>query len=359
MAIIASRRFLFWRRKVNPAGPVPPAAKQTTISLDMESNKVVLWAQRWLIDFTDAILVRICQFCLMLGFIAGTIAVLSTRYNINAMPWFNIVWAIVQAIAIDGLFFAVWSIWQRSKGQGWLRAWYFFIGILLGCVASLVNDVVSFSELNKVSTIALTMQQLHINESDFSLSRSVLVVLVSILIVTLPRGKQHAETVQVEPPPVPETVPVAPEPPIDIEKVLETMVTMNQQTLRAVQEMNNQAMNVTIEHFTNITVEAVKEAVASLPMGAIVQQIERPEEVPEPLIRADETEVLEVDEKPTYHSDSASNYGDKIEALLQEQPDLNGKQIAEMVGCSERTAYKWKNRIQVITPLEDGGRITC
>ena len=72
--------------KVNPAGPVPPAAKTTTVSLDMESNKVVLWAQTWLIDFTDAILIRICQFCLMLGFIAGTIAVLSTRYNINAAP---------------------------------------------------------------------------------------------------------------------------------------------------------------------------------------------------------------------------------------------------------------------------------
>jgi hypothetical protein len=233
----------------------------------MEDNAVVLWAQSWLIDFTDAFLIRICQFCLMLGFIAGTIAVLSTRYNINAMPWFNIVWAVVQAIAIDGLFFAVWSIWQRSKGQGWLRVWYFLIGILLGCVASLVNDVVSFSELNKVSTIAQTMQQLHINESDFSLSRSVLVVLVSILIVTLPRGKQHAELAPIEQPKVEEVVPVAPEPAIDIEKVLQTMVAMNQQTLQSAQEMNRQALNVTIEHFTNVTVEAVREAVASLPMG--------------------------------------------------------------------------------------------
>src|SRR5258707_10501761 len=153
-----AKRFLFWRRPADPSGPIQPAVKPAVVNQDMESNKVVLWAQTWLIDFSDAILVRICQFCLMLGFIAGTIAVLSTRYNINAAPWFNITWAIVQAIAIDGLFFAVWSIWQRAKGQGWLRVWYFFIGILLGCVAALVNDIVSFSELNRVSTISLTMQ---------------------------------------------------------------------------------------------------------------------------------------------------------------------------------------------------------
>jgi|SRR5579859_289407 len=348
MAILSNRRFLFWWRPAGPSAPVPPVAKPAVTNYDMENNVVVQWAQTWLIEFTDAILVRLCQFFLMLGFIAGSIAVLSTRYNINAASWFNITWAVVQAIAIDGLFFAVWSIWQRSKGQGWLRLWYFFIGLLLGCVAALVNDIVSFSELNKVSTISLTMQQLHINESDFSLSRSVLVVLVSILIVTLPRGKQQPETAPVEQPPVVETVPVTPDPPIDIEKLLQTMVTMNQQTLRAVQEMNSQAMSVSIEHFTNITVEAVKEAMASLPIGSPLPQIEAPEEVSEPLPNAEEIEVVEVDERLTYRSDSGGNYGDKIEALLQEQPDLNGKQIAELVGCSERTAYKWRNRI--ITP---------
>jgi hypothetical protein len=240
----------------------------------MEENIVVLWAQTWLIDFTDAILVRICQFCLMLGFIAGTIAVLSTRYNINAAPWFNITWAVVQAIAIDGLFFAVWSIWQRSKGHGWLRVWYFFIGILLGCVAALVNDIVSYSELNRVSTIAQTMQQLHISESDFSLSRSVLVVLVSILIVTLPRGqKQAAPAPIVQPPEVAPAPPVTTEPAIDLEKILQTVV---EKSVQSMHEMNRQAMSVTIEHFTNITVEAVREAVASLPVVPTVPQIAAP-----------------------------------------------------------------------------------
>ncbi|HEY4032871.1 MAG TPA: hypothetical protein VGL94_02780, partial [Ktedonobacteraceae bacterium] len=67
----------FWRRKpvdqsgapVAPAGPTQPSVIQapttTTHSQTMEDNAVVLWAQSWLIDFTDAFLIRICQFCLM------------------------------------------------------------------------------------------------------------------------------------------------------------------------------------------------------------------------------------------------------------------------------------------------------
>jgi hypothetical protein len=319
---------------------------------DMESNKVVLWAQTWLIDFSDAILVRISQFCLMLGFIAGTIAVLSTRYNINAAPWFNIVWAVVQAIAIDGLFFAVWSIWQRSKGQGWLRAWYFFIGILLGCVAALVNDIVSFSELNRVSTISLTMQQLRISESDFSLSRSVLVVLVSILIVTLPRGKQQPETAPVEQPPVAETVPVTPDPSVDIEKILQTMVAMNQQAIQSAQEMNRQALNVTIEHFTNITVEAVKEAVASLPMASLVPQIE----APEVMVSPDEKEAASKDETTNQGLLNGHQYNSKyagpIEVLYLENNDITPAEAAKIVGCSKPVAKKWLARVKPVTVSE-------
>jgi hypothetical protein len=189
------------------------------------------------------------------------------------------------------------------------------------------------------------MQQLHISESDFSLSRSVLVVLVSILIVTLPRGKQHAEPAPVEQPPVMETVLATPDPPVDVEKLLQTMVTMNQQTLRAVQEMNSQAMNVQIEHFTNITVEAVREAMASLPMASPVPQIEAPEPLVEPSKEEDESSI--------WGSEFEQSFGDKIEGLLKENPDLNGTQLAQMAGCSPRTARKWKGRLQVITPLEN------
>jgi len=341
------KRFLFWRRK---ADPVAPATKPTIINHEMEDNAVVLWSQRWLIDFIDAFLMRWCQFSLMIGCILGTFGLYATSFNLTAQPAFNGVWAGIQAVSIDGLFFAVWSVWRRSEGKGWLRTWYFFIGVLLMIVAAMVNGVVSYTELHKVATISLTMQELHIDESAFSWSRSVLVVLVAVLITTLPRGSKIAQPVLIEQPPVEETVPIAPpEPAVDIEKVLQTMVAMNERTLQSAQEMNRQALNVTIEHFTNITVEAVKEAMSCLPMATPLPQIEAPVSGAE----VNGTVSISEDESAIRGSEFEGTYGDKIEVLLNENPDLNGRQIAETVGCSERTARKWKNRIQIITPLED------
>jgi hypothetical protein len=144
-------------------------------------------------------------------------------------------------------------------------------------------------------------------------------------------------------------VPVAPEPAIDIEKVLQTMVAMNQQTLRAVQEMNSQAMSVTIEHFTNITVEAVKEAMAALPIGSTVPLIEAPVNG----VNESGTVSISEDEDTIGSSENDAPNSEKIAAILKTNPDLNGRQIAELAGCSERTARKWKGRIQVFTPLEN------
>jgi hypothetical protein len=329
---------LFWKRKAKPAKQ-PVVA---TTNHDMENNRVVRWTQTWLIDFSDAILVRICQFCLMLGFIAGTIAVLSTKFNINAQPWFNIVWAVVQAVAIDGLFFAVWTIWKNSNGKGWLRTWYFFIGLLLGCVAALVNDIVSYSELQRVPTIGLAMQQLGIQEGDFSLSRSVLVVLVSILIVTLPRRE----------PAVPVVQPVAEQPAIDTEKILQS-----------VQEMHTNAMQEMIDKFKVVTIELVKETVERQIATIALPQIEAPDET---CMEVDESEIqgsmpetvepsiITVDgpiqgSMPTGRY--TSPYALQIAQLYSENAEITIPEIMEVTGCARVTAEKWLGRMK---PVDEG-----
>jgi hypothetical protein len=76
-------------------------------------------------------------------------------------------------------------------------------------------------------------------------------------------------------------------------------------------------------------------------------------EAPVSGVEVNGTVSISEDESPIRGSEFEGTYGDKIEVLLNENPDLNGRQIAETVGCSERTARKWKNRIQIITPLED------
>src|SRR5271157_5705604 len=143
----------------------------------------------YFVDFIDALTVRVCPLLLTIGFIIGTIATFSTDFNFNESPTFNLVWSICQAVAIDGLFFSVWSLWRRSGGKGWIRWWYGLVGSLLACTVALVNNIVSFSELEKYHTIAQSMKALNIDASAFTYTRATLIALVAILMITLPREK--------------------------------------------------------------------------------------------------------------------------------------------------------------------------
>jgi len=95
----------------------------------------------------------------------------------------------VQAVAIDGLLFGVWAQFHRTSWEGnkLTKSWYFFIGVLLGIIAALVNNVISYQELSHMTSTSAAMASLGINDATFSYTRSTLVVLVSILVVTLPR----------------------------------------------------------------------------------------------------------------------------------------------------------------------------
>lgn len=154
-------------------------------------NKVIN-GLRWFNDFKDEFLIELSSIFLMLGFVAGTVDILSSQFGLSGIQWFNAAWSIVQAIAIDGLFFAVWSRvrdtpWSTQKVH---KLWYGFIGILLAAVASLVNNILSYQELNHIPVVAVAMDQLHINQAVFSYTRSFLVVIVSILVATFPREKK-------------------------------------------------------------------------------------------------------------------------------------------------------------------------
>lgn len=304
--------FSFWTHK-DKQPVVKPVANQ-----DMEDNPIVLWSQRWMIDFIDAFLMRWCQFSLMIGCILGTFGLYATSFNLTAQPAFNGVWAAIQAVSIDGLFFSVWSVWRRSAGKGWLRSWYFFIGVLLMIVAAMVNGVVSYTELHKVGTIAETMIQLHIDETVFSWSRSILVVLIAVLITTLPRGKQ--ESIQPQP--------VAEQPIVDTEKILEALV----------------------DRFKVVTVELVKETISTV----MVPQIEAPTpeitDIDETSIQGDIPENVEADESQIQGLQPSgrykSTYALQIEQLYQSNPDISVPEIIKVTGCSRPVATKWLNRVK-------------
>src|SRR5438876_9469038 len=85
----------------------------------------------------DDFLIEISTLLLMIGFCMGTVDIF-IRGNISASQWFTVSFAVVQAIAIDGLFFAVWS---KIRQATWTRANIFknlaliFVGVVLAAVA--------------------------------------------------------------------------------------------------------------------------------------------------------------------------------------------------------------------------------
>lgn len=140
-------------------------------------------------EWRDDFLIELSTLMLMVGFIVGTVDVF-TQGGLSSVPVFNYSWAIIQAIAIDGLFFAVWGRIRRATWT-WRKAFnnlmMIIVGLLLAIVASLVNGLLSYQELNHVANVAQAMQHLGVDQSTFTYFRAILVVLVSVLVALFGR----------------------------------------------------------------------------------------------------------------------------------------------------------------------------
>ncbi len=154
----------------------------------MEDNCIIRLLQ-WTIDFIEAAIMRLSILFLTAGAILGTIATLAPQFHLSSIPAYNLTWAIVQAVALDGLLIGVlfllrdnWKVYDVPS-----RAWYGAIAILLGTVAALVNTTLAYQELHQLSSVVEAMNQLGISQATFSYTRAILVVLVTALVCTLPR----------------------------------------------------------------------------------------------------------------------------------------------------------------------------
>jgi hypothetical protein len=164
--------------------------------LKVNGRGVIRWFQS-ANSFIEELLMQVSRMALMLGFVGATISMFTSKFGIASMPWFQVSWAIVQAIAVDGLFFVVWA---RVRDMQWsvLRGWYVFVGVLLAVVACLVNNVLSYQEMVQLPSVLDAMVHLGVTESVFSTVRSILVTLVAVLVVTLPRDGVQFETEKVK-----------------------------------------------------------------------------------------------------------------------------------------------------------------
>ena len=141
-------------------------------------------------EWRDNFLMELSTLMLMIGFIVGTVDVF-TSGGLSRIEAFNVAWAVVQAIAIDGLFFAVWG---RIRRATWSWATVFsnmmliLVGLLLSLVASLINNILSYQELNGIAQVKDVFTHLGLDQALFSYGRSILVVLVAILVALFARN---------------------------------------------------------------------------------------------------------------------------------------------------------------------------
>lgn len=141
-------------------------------------------------NWRDDFLIELTTLLLMIGFVIGTIDVL-TSGGLSQIGAVNYAWAVVQAVAIDGLFFAVWGKIRRLEWTWRLvfnNVMLIAVGLLLAVVAALVNNILGYEELNHVATLGQVMANLGVDATIFSYVRSTLVVLVSILVALFARN---------------------------------------------------------------------------------------------------------------------------------------------------------------------------
>ncbi len=142
----------------------------------------------------DEFILEVAKPLAILGFTMGTVDIY-TRGGLATQPLFAVPWSVVQALTIDGLFFAVW--WRffaaRWTRQTWLaNIGLLIIGLVLSIVATATNMILGFQQLWGVSDSQAAMVDLGINPIYFTVTRATLVVVVTVM-VSFTYFKSHPE----------------------------------------------------------------------------------------------------------------------------------------------------------------------
>lgn len=132
----------------------------------------------------DSVILDLAKPLMLVMFIMGSADVLFGGWLADQW-WYSIVWAVVQAVTVDGLFFAVW---YRVFGAKWERKTIatnfglIIIGLVLSFVVVTTNAILSMQQVLGVQSASAAMIQLGIDPKVFNIARSILVVGVTIMV---------------------------------------------------------------------------------------------------------------------------------------------------------------------------------
>src|SRR5258708_26684585 len=120
----------------------------------------------------------------------GTVAIFNLQ-GLAISPWFVLSWAIVQAVSIDGLFFATWDrlfSQKLKKANAWSIIGLSFIGLVLALIAIAINAIIGFQVLWALADSQVAMARLGISSNLFTAVRAVLAV--------VERSEEHTSELQ-------------------------------------------------------------------------------------------------------------------------------------------------------------------
>lgn len=143
-------------------------------------------ANHWL----DEMLLALAPLLMKVGFVSGTTDLLLSGV-LETNPFFQLGWALTQAISVDSIFFVVAFCFWNTKSRG--DRWAFGALLLLyGLVAFIVTDVQAFQQLQS-ATAVISMQRLSISPAVFTNARSALVIVTAALFYLVERKVKQVE----------------------------------------------------------------------------------------------------------------------------------------------------------------------
>jgi hypothetical protein len=330
-------------------------------------DKVLLW----LFEMVSSLAVLLLAF----GLITSQTNVQTHGLVLSNNEWMQQAWAWTQNIAIDmsllGAIIRACVYWLEKERLKALL--YTILSGLLLFTAAIVSNVEAVQQ--SIEHISLTDAY---GKVIFPVSIETLTAVRSLAIVLILvahavqyvswyhakyRARKQAHTTQTaqvgESAHLPVTQPAQAS---EIEKVLESVAVMNQQTLHAVQSMNQQHMQV-MQTMNQQAMRDVAEQVSQMNQQVINETLNRftatvslfglpvqsgRSSMPlnqENTSTTEELEALLSPENPRAFGFEKS-YKEEIEGLLVKEPEISDREIAQRVGCSVRTANRWRARIQ-------------
>ncbi len=350
-------------------------------------ERAIEWTHR-----ADKIINLVLGYLLAVASVLGFMDVLSNGQVLSQVPFMFYVWLGIMGLGVDfQILLVIGRIPDlfRMPVAGWQKWLIFLFNVLFLvflCVMSVATsaiftqhrdmplvmalDPLTHQLANRTSTINDAMDVLGINSILFVYGRAALATLLLVLMAvdrTMERWRmqiiatqQHSVQTQTVVSTQPQQQPLAqptPLQPSDLDKVLQAMVAMNQQNIQLIHDMNRKTLEQVSQMTAQVTEETLSRFTSTLSFPTSVATALNAEQKMQDSQRDENTantdELMAMD---FFDDQSALNkqtnfafdkkYSAKIEALLLQEPDLPDRDIAARVGCSVRTANRWKNRVQ-------------